>query len=229
MDNSYSRNLFIVAVIVLIFTVIAIFYIPAFTTQLTASYKQGSNGEVVKKIQQALKDKGYYKQNIDGIYGSSTTNSVKQFQQANKLVADGVVGAQTAKLLGVDLNKNHGNTSYSSNDVYLLAKCIYAEARGEPYEGKVAVGAVVLNRVKHPDFPNTIAGVIYQPWAFTAVHDGQINLTPDAECKRAAQDAINGWDPSNGCIYYYNPATATSKWIFSRKVMLTIGKHKFAV
>ena len=122
-----------------------------------------------------------------------------------------------------------GTGNYTSSDVYLLAKCIYAEARGEPYTGKVAVGAVILNRVKSSKFPNTISGVIYQPWAFTSVNDGQINLEPDEECKKAARDAMNGWDPTYGCLYYYNPATATSKWIWSTKTVVKIGKHVFSI
>lgn len=109
----------------------------------------------------------------------------------------------------------------------MLAKTIHAEARGEPYVGKVAVGAVILNRVKHPSFPNTIAGVVYQPLAFTAVADGQINLEPDKDSIKAARDSINGWDPTYGCRYYWNPATSTSKWIWSRKVVIKIGKHWF--
>ena len=114
------------------------------------------------------------------------------------------------------------------DDLYLLAKMISAEARGEPYVGQVAVGAVILNRVKHPSFPNTIAGVLYQPGAFTALADGQFNLEPEEECRRAARDAMNGWDPSGGAIYYYNPAKSTSSWIFSRETIAVIGKHVFA-
>ena len=140
-------------------------------------------------------------------------------------VVDGIVGPKTLSALGL------GGTSskYSSSDIYLLAKCVYAEARGEPYVGQVAVAAVILNRVKNANFPNTISGVIYQPWAFTAVSDGQINLEPNQTAYNAATDAMNGWDPTYGCIYYYNPATATSKWIFSRQVVITIGKHVFAI
>lgn len=118
--------------------------------------------------------------------------------------------------------------SQKSNDLYLLAKCVHAEARGEPYVGQVAVAAVILNRVESPDFPNTVYGVIYQPWAFTAVNDGQIDMEPDANAYKAAQDALNGWDPTYGCLYYYNPAVATSKWIWSREVVMTIGRHTFA-
>lgn len=138
---------------------------------------------------------------------------------------------KTAAAMGISLstgNATGSSSGYSSSDEYLLAKCVYAEARGEPYVGQVAVAAVVLNRVKSASFPNTIAGVIYQPWAFTAVNDGQINLSPNATAIKAAKDALNGWDPTNGCLYYYNPSTATSKWIWSRTVMLSIGKHNFA-
>ena len=163
-----------------------------------------------------------------------TVAAVKYFQRKNGLTQDGIVGAKTAAAMGVTLSSAASSTSstggnYSSGDSYLLAKCIYAEARGEPYTGQVAVGAVILNRVRSSKFPNTISGVIYQPYAFTCVADGQINLTPDANAKRAAQDALNGWDPTNGCLYYYNPATATSSWIWSRTVMLSIGKHNFAL
>lgn len=146
------------------------------------------------------------------------------------------MGPQTANAMGIQLSGTSAQKPSSSgqsvqansNDVYLLAAAIHGEARGEPYIGKVAVGAVILNRVKHPNFPNTIAGVIYQPNAFTAVADGQINLAPDEESIRAARDALNGWDPTYGAIYYYNPAKATSKWIWSRPVHIVIGNHRFA-
>lgn len=195
-----------------------------------ASIKVGSSGSIVKQIQQKLNEKGFSVGTVDGIFGSKTAQAVKNFQKSVGLTADGIVGANTAKALGVSLSgSNSGNSNYSGGDVYLLAKTIHAEARGEPYIGQVAVGAVVLNRVRDPKFPNSIAGVVYQPWAFTAVHDGQINLEPNDSAKRAARDAMNGWDPTNGCIYYFNPSTATSSWIWSRKVQLTIGKHKFAI
>lgn len=177
----------------------------------------------IKTVQKKLKNWGYYTGSVDGIYGSKTKAAVIKFQKKNGLSADGIVGTQTAKALGMSLS------SQSSNDLYLLAKCIHAEARGEPYSGQVAVGAVILNRVKSSKFPNTIYGVIYQPYAFTAVADGQINLEPNATAYKAARDALNGWDPTYGCIYYYNPSTATSSWIWSRKVVVTIGKHNFAV
>ena len=196
--------------------------------------KQGSTGAQVKTVQTKLKNWGYYTGSVDGIYGPKTVSAVKYFQRKNGLTQDGVVGAKTAAAMGITLSSSSTSTSsaggsYSSSDSYLLAKCIYAEARGEPYTGQVAVGAVILNRVRSSKFPNSIAGVIYQPYAFTCVSDGQINLTPDATAKKAAQDALNGWDPTGGCLYYYNPATATSSWIWSRTVMLSIGKHNFAL
>lgn len=201
------------------------------TTTEAAVLKQGSTGSSVRTLQTKLKSWGYYTGSVDGIYGSQTVKAVKYFQSKNGLAVDGIVGAKTAAALGMTLSGSSSGSSsgsYSSSDEYLLAKCVYAEARGEPYVGQVAVAAVVLNRVRSASFPNTIAGVIYQPWAFTCVNDGQINLSPDNNAIKAAKDALNGWDPTNGCLYYYNPATATSSWIWSRPVMLSIGKHNFA-
>ena len=195
----------------------------------SAVLKVGSSGSQVKTLQTKLNNWGYDAGTVDGIFGSKTQAAVKRFQQKNGLVVDGIIGAKTAAALGMTLSSSSSsNSSYSSQDVYLLAKCIHAEARGEPYIGQVAVGAVVLNRVKSSSFPNSISGVIYQPYAFTAVIDGQMNLEPNDTAYNAARDAMNGWDPTNGCIYYYNPATATSSWIWSRPVMITIGKHNFA-
>lgn len=191
---------------------------------MATAYKSKEN---VKIVQQRLKDLGYYKKAVDGIFGAGTTAAVKSFQKAKGLTADGIVGAKTISALGVKLTSTVG--SASQNDLYLLAKAIYAEARGEPYTGQVAVGAVILNRVKSSKFPNTVSGVIYQPYAFTAVADGQINLSPNQTSMKAAQDALNGWDPTNGCLYYYNPATATSKWIWSLTVTVKIGRHNFCL
>ena len=199
-------------------------------TEESAVLKIGSSGTQVRTLQTKLNNWGYDAGTVDCIFGSKTQAAGKRFQQKNGLVADGIVGSKTAAALGMTLtSSSSSNSSYSSQDVYLLAKCIHAEARGEPYMGQVAVGAVVLNRVKSSSFPNTISGVIYQPYAFTAVIDGQMNLEPNDTAYNAARDAMNGWDPTNGCIYYYNPATATSSWIWSRKVMITIGKHNFAI
>ena len=180
-----------------------------------------------RTIQTKLKRWGYYNGAVDGIYGSQTRAAVRYFQQKNGLAVDGIVGPKTAAALGMTLSSS--TSSQSSSDLYLLAKCVYAEARGEPYTGQVAVAAVILNRVKNPSFPNTISGVIYQKGAFTAVTDGQINLTPNSTAYKAAQDALNGWDPTYGCIYYYNPATATSSWIWSRQTVVTIGNHVFCL
>ena len=198
-------------------------------TAYALTLKQGSRGETVKKLQQKLKNWGYYNGKVDGIYGSQTYQAVKYFQRKNKLVVDGIAGNKTLKAMGIYTQSNSSSGGYSEQDVALLARLIYGEARGESYVGQVAVGAVVLNRIKSPSFPNTMSGVIYQKYAFTAVDDGQINLTPNATARKAAQDAMNGWDPSYGAIYYYNPATATSSWIFSRQTTVTIGNHVFAV
>lgn len=201
-------------------------------TVAVAVISQGSRGETVKLIQQKLKRWGYYNGAIDGIYGSATKKAVKYFQSKNGLTADGIVGNKTLAALGISLSgssqTSSSGTSYSNTDVTLLARLIYGEARGENFTGQVAVGAVVMNRVKSSSFPNTISGVIYQPYAFTAVADGQINFSPDATAIRAAKQAMNGYDPTYGAIYYYNPAIATSTWIFSRKTTITIGNHVFA-
>lgn len=195
--------------------------------KVQALSKYGSRGDEVKQIQQKLKSWGYYNGAVDGIYGSKTLEAVKYFQRKNGLQADGVAGNKTLAALGISGASNSSSSNSNSNNVTLLAKLIYGEARGEPYTGQVAVGAVVMNRVKSNSFPNTIAGVIYQSGAFDAVSDGQINKTPDANAKKAAQDAINGWDPSYGAIYYFNPSTATNKWIWSRPLTVVIGKHRF--
>ena len=187
------------------------------------SYKQGSSGSVVTRIQQRLRDGGYYTYTIDGIYGSRTTAAVKKFQRARGLTVDGVCGPNTLSALGISVS----SASADGNTRALLARLISAEARGEPYVGQVAVGAVVLNRVQHPSFPNTIAGVIYQSGAFSCLTDGQFNQPVAASAYRAADDALNGWDPTGGAIYYFNPATATSAWIWSRPLIVTIGKHRF--
>lgn len=196
----------------------------------TTTTSTSTKGDVVsvKTYQQKLKSWGYYTGAVDGVKGAKTVSAVKAFQRKNGLTADGIVGNATAKAMGISVRAGT-NSSYTNNDTYLLAKAVYSEARGEPYVGQVAIAAVILNRVKSSAFPNTVAGVIYQPWAFTAVHDGQFELEPNATAYQAARDALNGWDPTYGSIYYYNPRTATNTWIRSRKVTTTIGKHVFAV
>ena len=189
--------------------------------------KYGSRGSEVSTIQEKLKRWGYYTGNVDGIYGSLTVAAVKKFQQKNGLTVDGIAGTQTLTAMGITSSSSGGSSTNNSSNVNLLARVIYGEARGEPYTGQVAVGAVIMNRVRSSKFPNTIAGVVYQSGAFDAVEDGQVNLTPDSTAKKAAQDALNGWDPSYGAIYYFNPNTATNKWIWSRPLTVTIGKHRF--
>ncbi len=192
----------------------------------------GSSGQEVRNIQTRLSNWGYYHGEIDGLYGYMTYSAVRDFQAKHGLTVDGIAGPETLAALGLPTGQpsgGGGDTSSDSRDLNLLARIIHGEARGEPYVGQVAVGAVVLNRVRDSRFPNTIAGVIYQPGAFDAVYDGQINLDPDATAIKAARDALNGWDPTYGCVYYYNPATATSSWIWSRRIVLKIGKHNFAV
>ena len=215
---------------------------PAAAADLPAAVlRQGSAGGEVAEVQRRLKEWGYYDGAVDGVFGSGTREAVKKFQQKNGLTADGVVGLATFRALGMNasasvLERDYdvtggaaGTSDYTSTDLYLLAKAIYAEGRGEPYVGQVAIGAVILNRVESSQFPNTVAGVIYQKGAFTAVDDGQINLEPDETAYSAARDAMNGWDPTYGCLYYYNPAIATSSWIFERQTVTVIGKHVFAI
>lgn len=191
-----------------------------------AVYRQGDRGSAVTTIQTKLKNWGYYSGSVDGIFGSRTAEAVKYFQRKNSLTADGVVGSATQRALGMS-STDSSSGSNGSGDVYLLAKVISAEARGEPYSGQVAVGAVILNRVEHPSFPNTIAGVVYQPGAFTCMVDGQFNEPVADSAYRAARDALNGADPSGGAIYYFNPDTSTSAWIWSRPLITVIGKHRF--
>ncbi|SUY46370.1 spore cortex-lytic enzyme [Clostridium putrefaciens] len=195
------------------------------------SYSYGAKGNVVTDIQSRLKRWGYYSGSADGVYGYQTYNAVKKFQGKNGLNVDGVVGDATLAALGIVSSpaSNQGNSSknYNNQDTMLLARLINGEARGEPYEGQVAVGAVIMNRTRDSRFPATIAGVVYQPGAFTAIVDGQVNANMEQNSINAARDALNGWDPSGGAVYYFNPATSTNKWIWSRPLIKVIGKHRF--
>lgn len=215
--------------IILIMLAVLTLMVSAFGVVDSAQAKNIVKGDTtanIRMVQSRLSTLGYYTYKVDGIWGSRTLRAVKNFQRDYGLVVDGIVGARTEKALGIKLSSS--SSSLTSTELNLLARCVYSEARGEPYAGQVAVAAVVLNRVRSSSFPNTIAGVIYQKGAFTAVSDGQINLTPNQTAYNAARDALNGWDPTGGCLYYYNPATATSKWIWSLKVEIKIGKHAFA-
>ncbi|MBR3872836.1 MAG: spore cortex-lytic enzyme [Clostridia bacterium] len=200
-----------------------------FTQAEAATVAWGDKGTMVTQIQLKLKQWGYMSGAADGIFGKETYDAVVKFQRKNNLKVDGVVGKSTATALGLSLSADVAAASYNESESYLLGRLVHGEARGEPYVGKVAVAAVVLNRVRSSSFPNTIAGVIYQAGAFDAVADGQINLTPDEDSLRAARDALAGWDPTGGCLYYYNPVTATNSWIWTRSVQLAIGKHNFAI
>ena len=198
---------------------------------IAATLRVGSSGEDVKTLQTKLKRWGYYTGSIDGVFGAGTKKAVIAFQKKNGLTPDGIVGAATLKALGMSASNGSGSSSSSGTNtdgnLYLLARLVYGEARGEPYKGQVAVAAVVLNRVKSSQFPNSVSGVIYQSGAFSVVNDGQINLTPDETAIKAARDAMNGYDPTNGCLYYYNPAKTTNQWMLSKPVLLVIGNHSF--
>ena len=225
-----NRKNLIALILLIISIVVFLTYNIFFREDSNSSYalsKYGSRGDEVKLIQTKLKRWGYYNGNIDGIFGSQTLAAVRWFQSKNGLSVDGIAGPKTLAAMGIFSSSSSSSSNSSSSDLNLLARLVYGEARGEPYTGQVAVAAVVLNRVKSSSFPNSIAGVIYQSGAFSVVNDGQINLTPNETAKKAAQDAINGWDPTYGAIYYFNPNTATNKWIWSRPVTVVIGNHRF--
>lgn len=221
-----SKRLCLALAVLLSVSMVLVALVPAVEA---ASYKKGSSGAVVTQIQTKLKSWGYYTGTVDGIYGSGTERAVRAFQQKNGLTVDGKAGDQTLAAMGLSAGGGNsgGSGGASSSQVDLLARLISAEARGEPYSGQVAVGAVVLNRIKHPSFPNTLSGVIYQNGAFTCITDGQFNQPVAESAYRAARDALNGVDPSGGAIYYFNPSTATSSWIWSRPLITVIGKHRF--
>lgn len=227
-----SRLLQTVAILLINALFLCLFSFQAETEDVLS--KMGSRGSEVRTIQTKLKNWGYFFDKVDGIYGEKTRDAVIWFQKKNGLTADGIAGPATLKAMGIYISSDSGASGsgtgggkYSQSDYNLLARLISAEARGESYTGQVAVGAVVLNRVEHPSFPNTISGVIYQKGAFSCLDDGQFNQPVAESSYRAAQDALNGWDPSGGAIYYYNPVTATNQWIRSRPVIIRIGKHLF--
>ena len=224
-----KKKRFLIATLLVLMFIFVVYhiYIRSDLNKSEATSRYGARGEEVKQIQTKLKNWGYYNGSIDGIYGSQTLAAVKKFQSKNGLKVDGIAGQKTLAAMGITSSGNSSSKTMSNSDTNLLAHLVYAEARGEPYSGQVAVAAVVLNRVKNSSFPNSVAGVIYQSGAFSVVSDGQINLSPNQTAISAAQDAINGWDPTNGAIYYFNPNTATNGWIWSRPVTITIGNHRF--
>lgn len=216
--------------------------VKAFSPQII---QQGATGDDVIELQSRLQHLGFYNGEIDGAFGWGTYWALRNFQSEFGMEIDGLAGKDVKTKLEKaskydesqanetkDDNKTNNTAvnvpqGYSQNDIDLIANAVNGEARGEPYEGQVAVAAVILNRVQSPTFPNTASGVIFEPRAFTAVADGQIWLTPNETAKRAVLDAINGWDPSSNATYYFNPETATSSWIWSRPQIKTIGKHIF--
>lgn len=216
-------------IVIVLVNILVISIVTSLAGSVQTLSKQGSQGSEVKQVQTKLRDLGYYKGSIDSVFGSQTKAALLSFQRAKGLTADGIAGPKTLKALGIggSTEAAGGQGGFSSNDVSLLAKVTSAESRGEPYTGQVAVAAVILNRIQHPSFPNTLAGVIYQPGAFSCLNDGGINAPVSDSAYKAARAAINGWDPSGGAIYYYNPAKSTSKWIFSRPVLVVIGDHRF--
>lgn len=223
---SYKRNLLYLTVILITFLTVSAVYSPYNNYVDAVSYYYGAKGPRIKEVQSKLKAWGYYTGSVDGVYGYKTYAAVKKFQYKNGLRVDGVIGDKTLAALGINVVVASKTTSVNQ-DVVLLSRLINGEARGEPYEGQVAVGAVVLNRTRDPRFPSSIAGVIYQPGAFTAIVDGQIHAQIEQSSINAARDALNGWDPSGGAVYYFNPGTASNKWIWSRPLIKIIGKHRF--
>lgn len=229
---TYLWKIFIVALVNILMIVMVFSSVPA-----EALSKLGSQGAEVTQIQTKLKNWGYYSGGVDGIFGADTRKAVISFQKKNGLTADGVAGKATLNAMGIMGSSSGGSSGgssssggyggYSESEYNLLARIISAEARGEPYQGQVAVGSVILNRVAHPSFPNTLSGVIYQPGAFSCLDDGGVNAAVADSAYKAAKDAINGWDPSGGAIYYYNPVKSTNKWIFSRPIITVIGAHRF--
>ena len=220
-----KKTIISIIVIILVFAIFISYNIFFRNNEVEALSRYGSRGSEVIQIQTKLKRWGYYNGSIDGIYGTQTQKAVKWFQSKNGLTADGIAGKNTLAAMGIYNSSNSNSGSSYSTNLDLLARLVHGEARGEPYSGQVAVAAVVLNRVKSSSFPNTIAGVIYQRGAFDVVSDGQINMPPDSTSKKAAQDALNGWDPCYGAIYYFNPNTATNAWIWSRPLIKQIGKQ----
>lgn len=228
--TSFKRYIKTLAVCLLAMSLLSFGYTYENTRKESSTYtlsSLGSRGEEVRKIQKKLKELGYYTGSIDGIYGTATKKSVTAFQKNCGITADGIAGAKTLKYLGLSSSSSTSSGKYSESDIKLLSKLIAAEARGESYTGQVAVGAVVLNRVAHPSFPDTIAGVIYQKGAFSCVNDSNWSVAGNETSLKAARDCVNGWDPSGGAIYYYNPAKTSNSFMWSRPVIKTIGNHKF--
>ena len=228
------KKIKILIILIVIFSIAIPLYLgkDSFIIPIADKLDIGMESEKVEQLQQRLKNWGYFEGQVDGIYNKKTMTAVLDFQKTHSLEETGIAEEETLTKMGLTTIAKWGEVyaqGDSTRNEQLIARAINGEARGEPYEGQVAVGAVILNRVRDASFPNTLAGVIYQPLAFTAVADGQINvpIDPNSTVVKAARDALNGWDPTNGCLYYWNPETATSKWIWSRTIVKKIGKHNF--
>jgi N-acetylmuramoyl-L-alanine amidase len=202
----------LISKVMLMFVMAAVLLVPT-TGHAHGLLKVGSQGYEVSQLQSHLKDMGFFYGPVTGYYGPITQRAVMDFQYKTNLSSDGVAGPSTFLML---------------NEVEKMARVVHGEARGESYIGKVAVAAVILNRIDDPHFPDNVGDVIYQTNAFTAVHDGQYNLEPNSYAYRAVIDAMQGWDPTYGSVYYYNPDLATNSWIFSRQSVTKIGNHLFA-
>lgn len=230
-QENLTRDQFLIRLVSLLMAIVCLGALCFYTYRMEsvpALSKEGSRGEEVRQIQTVLKDMGYYYDgSVDGVYGTQTRNAVTSYQRDHGFNPDGIAGPATLKALGIQTDSTNTNGQYSDSDITLLANLISAEARGESFEGQVAVGAVILNRVEHPSFPDTIAGVAYQPGAFTAITDGQILEKVAESAKKAARTALNGSDPSGGALYYYNPDKTSNKWIRSRPIIKRIGRHLF--
>lgn len=217
-----KKRLIIRLIVIFLVNMILIFVVQISGRAEAAGYKKGSSGGTVGQIQKVLSDEGFYADAVDGVYGSATEAAVKSYQQAKGMTGDGVAGDTTLEAMGIT-----GAAGVPDNETDLLARIISAEARGEPYSGQVAVGAVILNRVNHPSFPDSVSGVIYQPGAFSALDDGQFEKPVAESAYQAAREALGGWDPTGGATFYYNPAGTSSEFMWSRPVMVTIGNHRF--
>ncbi|MBO7319273.1 MAG: spore cortex-lytic enzyme [Clostridia bacterium] len=224
----YRISISAILILTLAFTALYTNYTQSYNegSAIHALSKLGSRGDEVRRIQKKLKELGFYNGSIDGIYGSATKKAVIAFQKNCGITADGVVGTKTLKFLGLEASSSSSG-KYSQSDIELLAKLIAAEARGENYVGQVAVGAVVLNRVAHASFPDSVAGVIYQKGAFSCINDSNWNIAATETSRKAAQDCINGWDPSGGAVFYFNPKKTNDSFMRSRPVITVIGNHTF--
>ena len=221
----YRLSIVLILTLTLSFTAVYVSYTDNNSDSIHAISRLGSKGEEVRRIQKKLKNLGFYSGNIDGIYGKATKDAVTAFQKSCGITADGIAGQKTLLYLGLQESQSSGK--YSQSDVELLAKLIAAEARGESYIGQVAVGAVVLNRVAHPSFPDSVAGVIYQKGAFSCINDSNWAVSATDTSRKAARDCINGWDPSGGAVYYFNPRKTNDAFMHSRPVITVIGNHNF--